>query len=244
MGLQDVTILITTFLRPGYLERCVQGAKINLSECVLLVVDDSEIKSPLANIELPFDSGLAMKRNVGVAACKTKYLLLGCDDFDFSTLEARQGVEKLIKILDENPEIDIAGGRVDGHPYEGNLEYAPGEYIREHRVIGNPNNPFTPVDLTVNYFMGRTEIMKQFPWPEEMRIGGEHVCFFLDLKHAGRKVVWVPGVNINTLYLGIALNVQDPRYGGYRRRAINLGHPLMKKRYNIKNYIGFEGDRS
>jgi hypothetical protein len=144
--------------------------------------------------------------------------------------------------LDENPDVVVAGGRVDNRPYEGFLEYVPGQYIREIRLDTKFPVPFIPVDLTINYFLGRTEVMKEFPWPEEMRIGGEHVCFFLDLKQARRTVVWVPGVNISTLHLG--QEAQDPRYDGYRRRAISLGHPLMKKRYDIKEYVGFAGDRS
>jgi hypothetical protein len=221
----------------------------NLPECKLqIVADDHHIikcGSEVANIVLPFDSGLAAKRNAGVEVCQTKYWLCGCDDFDFSTKEAREGVERMVKVLDENLNVDVAGGRVDGRAYEGWLEYIPGDCIREHPMKGIPPEGYcVGVDLTVNYFLARTEVLKQFPWPEEMKIGGEHVCFFLDLKLAGKKVVWVPGVNVNTLHLGTGPDVQDPRYGGFRRRAVNLGHPLMKKRYNITRYIGFDGDVS
>jgi glycosyltransferase involved in cell wall biosynthesis len=245
MSLQDVTILVTTFLRPGYLRKTLEGIRANLPECPVLVVDDSDNPSA-ESIHLPFDSGLPAKRNAGVKACTTKYLLMGCDDFDFSTAEARAGVEKLVRVMDEFPEIDVAGGRVDHRPYEGFLEYNPGEYIKETPLTGEgpAGTVYLTVDLTVNYFMARTESIRPFPWPEEMRIGGEHVCFFLDLKLANKYVVWVPGVNVNTLKLGQGSNVQDPRYRGFRMRAINLGHPLMKKRYDIKDYIGFDGGKS
>jgi hypothetical protein len=200
-------------------------------------------------IQLPFDSGLSTKRNAGVRACQTKYLLLGADDFDFSTKEAREGILKMVGWLDaygpDNPNIksrmyiDVVGGRVDDKPYEGFLEYVPGEYIKETRLdtSGEMDDSASVCDLTVNYFLGRTEVMKQFPWPEEMKIGGEHVCFFLDLKLAGRKVCWVKGANITTLKLGP--EAQHPDYAKYRARAKTLGHPLMLKRYNIKEYIGF-----
>lgn len=250
MPLPDVSIAITSFCRWGYLSACLAGIRANLPECKILVADDSfdnrcaDIAGPEC-IRLSPDSGLTSKRNATVKACQTKYILLGSDDFDFSTPEAREGIEKLVRTMDEYPEIDVAGGRVDHREYEGYLEYVPGKYIREHRMetpIDESYVPaYIPVDLTVNYFLARTESIRAFPWPEEMKIGGEHVCFFLDLKMAGKKVVWIPGVNVNTLHLGMGSDVQDPLYSSFRRRAVSLGHPLMKKRYNISTYIGFDG---
>jgi hypothetical protein len=244
--LADVTILVTSFLRPGYLFHCLQGIRDNLPECTVITVDDSGdtiLDFPSGNgrdllVRMQFDSGLSAKRNTGVRICHTKYLLLGCDDFDFSTKKARDGIQMFVDMADAFPQFDVFGGRVDDKPYEGFLEYKAGEYIKETRldweiIFGQG----AICDLTVNYFLGRTEVMKQFPWPEEMKIGGEHVCFFLDLKLAGRKVCWVRGANITTLKLGP--EAQHPDYAKYRARAKTLGHPLMLKRYNIKEYIGF-----
>jgi len=252
--LGDVTILVTSFLRPGYLDRCVHGICENLPECKLIIVDDSKSTDKPEKgfgvidsfeyhrwdqfIFLPFDSGLSAKRNAGVRSCQTKYLLLGCDDFDFSTKEARNGITKFVSMADTCRDFDVFGGRVDDNPYEGFLEYKPGEYIKETRLDWRILDGQGAVcDLTVNYFLARTEVMKQFPWPEEMKIGGEHVCFFLDLKLAGREVCWVKGVNITTLKLGP--EAMDPRYPEFRARAKTLGHPLMLKRYGVKEYIGF-----
>ena len=245
-SLADTTILITSFLRPGCLAQCIAGIAANLPECDCLVVDDGDLDGehffrlrPGRFISLPFDSGLPAKRNAGVNAATTNYVLLGCDDFVFDA-KARLGVEFMIEELDLNPDLDLVGGRVDGRPYEGFLEYVPGEYIKETRL--EAVDYFHECDLTVNYFLARTEVLKNFPWPEEMKIGGEHVCFFLDLKLAGRRVAWLKGANINTQPYDPSK--QDPRYPEFRARARTLGHPLMKKRYGIKHYIGFEGDVS
>ena len=247
--LRDITILITSFLRAGYLQKCLEGIVTNLPECKILIVDDSDGGFIYPHVEgiyddqfvaLPFDSGLSAKRNAGVKAARTKYILLGCDDFDFSTRKARRGIEIMLYFLDVMNNVDVVGGRVNGNPYEGFLEYVPGEYIRETRL----DTSFAAMeidaaicDLTVNYFLGRAEVMKQFPWPQEMKIGGEHVCFFLDLKLAGRRVAWVNGANITTLKLGP--EAQHPDYANYRARARTLGHPLMMKRYKIREYISF-----
>jgi hypothetical protein len=248
--LSDTAIAITSLWRHGYLSACLAGIAKNLPEVSVIVADDSDtdICSNIAGsdcIKMEFDSGLSAKRNAIVKACTKPMILLACDDVDFSTSQARQGVEKLVEVLDRYPEIDVAGGRVNNKCYEGFLEYSS-DFIREHLLNSYDccTENFVSVDITVNYFLARTEILRRFPWPKEMKIGGEHVCLFLDLKLAGRKVVWVPGVNIDTLHLGTGSDVQDPRYREFRKRAIDLGHPLMKKRYNISSYIGFNGEKS
>jgi hypothetical protein len=248
--LTDVSIAITSFLRHGCLRACLKGIATNLPECQVIIADDSDTDlcadvawSYNDCIRLPFDSGLTVKRNATVEACKTPYWLCGCDDFDFSTKRVREGIERMVAVLDENPDIDVAGGRVNDRAYEGFLEYVPGNYIRETRLEQVPWLPFHPVDLTVNYFLARTH--RIVPWDETIRpIGGEHGDWFLSMKEAGRKVVWVPGVNINTLNLGNGSGVQDPRYSNFRRRAFACGHTQFKNKRNIKDYIGFDGDKS
>jgi glycosyltransferase involved in cell wall biosynthesis len=246
MPLSEVTILISTFLRPLYLAKALADAKRTLPECHILVVDDSHEYDdfPVARPRfadsyylLPFDSGLSAKRNAGVRECETKYLLLSCDDF-LHDEEARKGILKLLDVLDGDPEIAVAGGRVDNQPYEGFLEYQPGEYIRERR-LENGHLKVAQVDITINYFLARVDLIRDTPWPEEMKIGGEHGAFFLDLKLKGRKVVWVSGVNIKTFQVHGGM---DPRYRDLRRRS-SIGHELMKQRYGIKEYIHFNGER-
>jgi hypothetical protein len=58
------------------------------------------------------------------------------------------------------------------------------------------------------------------------------------MKKAGKTTVWMPGFNINTLSLGFGPNVQDPRYGGFRRRAFATGHTIMLKKEGINDWIG------
>ena len=257
MPLSDITIAITSFLRFGYLAECLRQAKEHLPECRIVVADDSGTPPPVPDdaglISLPWDSGLTKKRNAIVRAATTPYVLLYCDDFA-TDADARAGVEKLLSVL-ENPAypVDVAGGRVDNQSYEGFLEYVKGSHIKETRLVLNGGSDLYnvglpgcfKVDLTVNYFLARTDVLREVPWDEEIApIGGEHVQEFLDLKQAGKTVVWVPGANVNTLRLGAGADVQDPRYGGFRRRAYSMGHTIMKKKYSIQRYVGFDGDVS
>ncbi len=241
--LSDVTILVTTFLRPGYLGECLRGIAENLPECKAVVAaDDCDLtwNKYLPNdqwIQLPFDSGLTAKRNATVNLSKTVYSLLASDDFDFRS--TREGIEKMVLFLDQNPDVDVVVGRVNNKEYEGLLEYVPGEYIKEHRVKPMHSGP-TQIDIGINYFLARTEVLREVPWDEGIRpIGGEHADWFLSMKQAGMRVVFLPGVNITTMLYNPKW--QHPDYKAYRRRA-QQGHELFLKKRGVKRYYSFDED--
>lgn len=250
MNLSDVTIGITSFLRPGYLMEAVAGVKEYFPECAVLVADDSDSIPWIEGtsvVMLPFDSGLSKKRNALVQRTKTKYFLLGTDDFIFDK-RARNGVEKMRQVLEDYPHIDVAAGRVNNKVYEGNLEYVPGSHIKEIYYDGLENwsletfNEETRVfsaDITANYFLAKTNSI--VPWEESLKIGGEHVMWFLKMSGEDRVIDWVPGADIYTQMYNP--NKQDPRYNAFRARAIQ-GHEQMKKLLNIKKYIDFNGVES
>lgn len=239
MNLSDVTILITSFLRPGYLVDCLAGIKANLPECEVVIVDDSDINIPVPNvISLPYDSGLPAKRNHGIAATRTPYVLMGSDDFDFSTKEARDGIERMLSALESHPEIDVAGGDVggEGHWKGGNtLIVAPGQYIAQKPVKTLPSG-VTPCDIVLNYFIARTESIRPFPWDERMKIGGEHGDWFLTLKDNGVRVAYISGVNITVLPHNA--RKEDPRYSKLRGRAKSLGHRVFLKKRGVSQFYG------
>src|SRR5579859_4941302 len=142
MSLKDITIVIPTFHRRGYLRTCLDGISNYLPECPVRIAQDDGWDCTLEGSDyetyywakLPYDSGLTAKRNAAVKLVETKYTLIGSDDFDFSPWEARKGITEMAMVLEKNPDIDIVAGRVNSRPYEGFLEYVPGEYIKEHRV--------------------------------------------------------------------------------------------------------------
>jgi hypothetical protein len=176
----------------------------------------------------------------------TPYTLIGSDDFDFSTSEARRGIVAMGVVLKYGHTVHIVGGRCNERPYEGFLEYVPGEYIKEHRLDETSPysfclpHPVWRVDIIANYFLAHTQVLRDVPWDEKIRpIGGEHVDFFLDLRAAGKIVSYLPGVNINTQPYDASK--QDSCYKAYRQRALTTGHELMKKKRNIKQYISFDG---
>ncbi|VVB50898.1 Uncharacterised protein [uncultured archaeon] len=247
--IDKVTILITTFLRRGLLRRCLQGVATNLPECAVVVTSDDDIDPEFQGNErwreLPFDSGLTAKRNVGVQLVSTEYTLLGCDDFDFSTPDSRNGVCLLAEVLNNNPAVDVVCGRLLGRGnHAGFLEYIPGEYIRETRLNIGLTPPYSrapvsvwKIDLGINFFLARTSVLREVPWDENIKpIGGEHGDFFLSLKEAGKTVVFLPSANIEEM-TPLPGDV-DERYAALRRRA-QEGHEIFLKKRGIKRYISF-----
>lgn len=239
--LSDITIFLKSFLRHGLLSDCLEGIRQNFSECPVLVIDDSdqelkfEASSKLCTtlIHLPFDSGFGAKSNEMIRHVKTKYVLIGSDDFDFRSV--RTGVEMLYATL-ENGNFAVASGRVGHRPYEAIFEFGPG-FCKErtgHYPIELVNGfAVWPCDLTVNFSLIKTEILgwgeNQVHWDDDVKIGGgEHGAFFIDLYRAKHRVCYVPGVNIHELPYDP--KKVDPRYKAFRARALQPGRICLKRR--------------
>src|SRR5208337_1451568 len=120
-----------------------------------------------------------------------------------------------------------------------NLEYdAENNVMRERRLVPD-NYHYQKCDLVVNAFLARTSVLREVPWDEDVRpIGGEHGQFFWHMKKASKTTVILRGLNINTIQLGQGLEVQDPRYGQFRRRAFAAGHTIMLRKEGWKDWIG------
>jgi hypothetical protein len=241
----NIAIGIKTFLRDEHLYAAIKGILHTLPGAQIIIADDGRMTPEKSLIYgslqewghiigyLPFDSGFGKKSNV-IAAMNTKpYILIGSDDFDF-TYEAAEGVLKLQSILDNNPEIAVASGRVRNRPYEFLLEEKDG-VITEHPLdvdINGRGQSFIECDLTVNYSLIRKKVFNFVRWDDDVKIGGgEHGAWFLDVKRAGFKVAYVPGVNINEQN-----RPSSQEYRKYRARAHSPKRPCFERR-GIKRYI-------
>jgi hypothetical protein len=253
--LNDVSILIKTFLRDEHLYETIGTILREIPEAQLLIVDDGGISTHVKENTyhhlldrghivdvVPFDSGFGFKSNRGAALCQRPYLLIGSDDFDFRG--ARPGIEKLVQVLDAGV-ADIASGRVHNNPYEGWLDEPTPGVIRE-RYISFAEPPYCvglttyrKCHLTVNYSLIRRSILgpDKIHWDDDVKIGGgEHGAFFVDVMRAGHRVVYVEGVNINEQ----RPKPMDPRYSAFRGRARQPERPCFVRR-GIKQYYCFGG---
>lgn len=258
MTLKDVSIGIKTFLRDDKLFRAIDGIQATMPEAQIIVADDGYLagkdaisyeKAILYDkllegghvvLQMPFDSGFGAKSNAIAKAVLRPYLLIGSDDFEFYEAQARQGIEKMAEMLDKHPRYYGVSGRVNNHPNEFFLE-DHGDMIIECYADTNPRGygldpEVFDADLTVNYTLFHRDTFREIGWDDDQKIGnGEHGSFFVDLKRAGFKVGFIPGVNINEQQ-----GEDSVEYLTYRYRARSPERSCFVKR-GIKKYIAYPG---
>ncbi|MDA4129169.1 MAG: hypothetical protein OK457_00210 [Thaumarchaeota archaeon] len=243
MNLNNVSIGIKTFLRDGALFNTIAAIRRTMPEVKMIIADDGEMseekdgiyadleKEGHTIIHLPFDSGFGMKSNRIADALSNPYLLIGSDDFDFNPSYVREGIEKMMEILDST-DVDVIGGRV-GWPYEFDLEEKENGVVIERPVkVSGPTPWFVKCDLTVNYKLVKKHVFEKARWMDSIKIGGgEHAYWFLLCKKAGFKVAWAPGAEIREQKLS-----HDSRYWSYRARSSDKARPCFDA-IGVKKYI-------
>lgn len=256
--LSKVSVMVKTFLRDQHLFEAIAGIRETMPDVRMIIVDDgdssprkSQMYSELrlrghVAIEMPFDSGFGAKSNAAIEPSQERpYLLVGSDDFDFRPSFVRQGIERLVSVLD-GAQVDIASGRVNGNRYEGWLEDYGSRIVERYINLDNPQQAngvtYHRCDLTVNYSLIRSRILgvgdRQVHWDNDVKIGGgEHGAFFVDVKRAGRAVAYVPGVDIRE-QAGKPVDIRYPTFRG--RAAADPKRPCFARR-GIREYVCFGG---
>jgi hypothetical protein len=203
-------------------------------------------------IILPFDSGFGKKSNAVISALDTEFLLVSSDDFAHDGPHVRLGIEKMLSVLDRSPGLSIVSGRLANRgPYEFHLvERQPGE-IYERPLTGSEYfRSVVGCDVTVNYSLIRRNVFwtegwvtgfdgpywqekrTQIGFDDEEIIGeGGHGAFFYDVKKAGLKVAYVPGVEISE-----QTGRDSEQYRKYRYRACGPSRKCFEKR-GIKKWV-------
>jgi len=252
-SLSKVDLLIKTYLRDGLLLKTIDSVQRNLPDVRMVIVDDGfdtpqkiRLYGELRRIGhtcawLPRDSGFGAKANLGVHSVDRPYVLIGCDDFNFSP-HARTGIEKMVAVLDGVPEIGVVSGRVDGNAYEFLLELG-GDWCRARKgysgegLVNGVRYFFT--DLTVNYCLVRREVFETCRWDDDVKIGGgEHGAWFIKVKRAGWRVAFIPGVSVDQ-FQPMKFDIH-PQYLLHRFRAQNKARPCYD-RIGIKHFVDEQG---
>lgn len=203
--MRDVTAIIKTFLRDDCLFDCVESLRKQYPDMPVIVADDGRESVERENrlealgveryIQLPFDSGLCAGRNAMLSHVSTPYFLLGDDDFYYSHNAKLENLRSLMEVA------DIAGGTLlqNGilRNYECNFVPLPDGamwYQEIERAYAlHRDVRYTPSDLTLNFFIGKTDRVRAMGgWDENIKISFEHEDFFLMVKKAGLKVVYCP----------------------------------------------------
>lgn len=198
MKLSSVTAIINNFMRPEYTRKCVESLRANYPDVKIIVgnsdkPDESLETFVLENggryIELPFDCGITVARNLMMNEVKTKYVLVGDDDFFY---DKNAHLEILLKLMNV---ADVAGGRVYEHgilrSYQGDVENDNGVLRSTPLDMNNYDNydgaDYKKCDIVFNFFIANRYIISQIPWDEKIKVAYEHSDWFISLK--GKAVV-------------------------------------------------------
>jgi GT2 family glycosyltransferase len=229
--MDDLTICVTTFMRPDCLENCLESIKKYYPTTKLLVADDSE-----GSEQLPFDVGLAYKRNWLLDQVDTQFIIFIDDDFVFTD---QTKLELFRKILLDDDTIDLVGGKVRLTPqnkfmkYEGKLERYKRDLIYREGHKGLTKNGYKIYELLLNFFMARTDSLRKVRWDDDLKVA-EHTDFFLRAKEKGLVCCHTEEVIIDHY----KDNNERKEYDSYRYRTRKFLE-LFKRKHNIQNIIPF-----
>ncbi|HNR54370.1 MAG TPA: methyltransferase domain-containing protein, partial [Flavobacteriales bacterium] len=257
-----VDVLVKTFLRDGFVERCTNGIEQALPGARMIVVDDgwesrrkigwyAELRERGHIVQwMPFDSGYGAKNNAGAKHYTRDYVLRIADDFDMGSDAVKEGVLKMLDVLDSDTEVGIVSGRVNGAPYEGYVR----ETVREDglkdmtavrvsddapKLQTSAGTEYIECDCTVNFSLIRRELMQSFTWDEKYKIGGDHLDLYMHCWKKGMKVAYCVGVNVDTMppFPG----AMHREYPVYRKRA-RLALPWAFERHGWNSWTNFDGN--
>lgn len=216
---QTVTILIKTFERPACVRRLVESIRTFYPTIRIVVVDDSRI--PITGLDaniytMPFDSGVSAGRNLGVSKIMTPYTFL-CDDDCIFTRDT--SLEGLIEML-ERKHIDMLGLRASGVDFQGT-------YVIEGKTIYCKPEPLE-VDVDVklydyipNLFIALTEVLREFPWDNTLKVG-EHFAYFFYHRHDIQ-------VGYTERFSLIHAHESTDAYQQYRGRAVEYVRDFLRR---------------
>lgn len=223
--MEEVTILIKTFLRPGILDKCIKSIKKFYPNIKILIADDGKTNEKdkrqdvISHYILPFDTGVSYGRNFLLDKVETKYIFLADDDTIF-TEETK--IELLLNVLENNDEIDIASIWNKPEKFWGKLEKNKNvlkKIMHQHTEI---INGYKVYDFVPNLFLGRTDKIKKIRWDNDLKIC-EHLDFFWRAKQNNIKSVFLENIS------AVNHHTKNKEYSKYRDRVVKFQALQMKK---------------
>lgn len=227
--MDDVTLGIKTLMRPDSLIRLLDSIQTYYAGINIVIVDDG--KSPsltdieasnypnLKYIKADFDVGIGVGRNIMIDAVDTPYAVYLDDDFVFID---STDLTKFRELLAQNV-ADIVGGgcteRGRTRRYHGKLNiednvlhYISGN-LDEGYIFSRQTNEkisYERVDILLNFFMGKTDILKKIKWASDLKIC-THTEFFIRACKECR-IAYCPDVWVHHA------QTRHPEYNNFRNR--------------------------
>jgi glycosyltransferase involved in cell wall biosynthesis len=249
--LRKVTLFIKAFERKRCVERLLDSIDKYYGHfghsLTILVADDSEVPAPpefrsrnkVVFLPMEFDSGLSAGRNLMLDRTETEYFVLLDDDFVFS---ADTRIEEFVRILEENPEIDLVAGTVVDHG-KGERRYSlaitleDGILTRHHGENVGRANGLELYDVVLNFFIAKTDVVRRVRWRDQLKIV-EHLAFFIDAKREGVVSAVHPAVKIDHV------KFHTPYYRTFRNDRVKDFSTLFFEMFGISEVRDVKPKRS
>lgn len=233
--LDDVTILIKSFERSDCVNNLIKSIRKKYPCISIIVVDDGnqdpEFDKDDPNIilyKMDFDSGLSAGRNYGVSKINTEFFLL-CDDDHIFTNDTN--IEMMHKILTENS-LDILGASIKNVPgglnnWAGVLHFNK-RILTAEKIVNRFPGELLMCDMVLNFFLARTESIKNHQWDSDLKLA-EHIAFFFE--HLGKLKI-----GFTDKCLVEHHRIETVNYNKYRLRSSKY-FEMWKKNKNILEFI-------
>jgi len=249
---QVVTVIMKTFQRPRTATHAVDHLRRYFPEIRLLVGDDSgeamAFDHPRAEVvRLPFDSGVSKGRNRLLERVETEYFLLMDDDNWFSR-HTRLGL--MLRILERErfdifachvflrrhterlfPKRRLNGFFMNLRLEDGTLTLIDGQHqkARAWRVC----------DVVENFFLARTQRVRELGgWDERLKVA-EHHDFFLRAQRAGLKVGYTPLASVDHVHL--RRERASENYAPFRGYRQNEFRRMWIEKHGIRCFVERDG---
>lgn len=255
--MNNLTAILISFLRPEYTIECVKSLQNQYKDINIIVGDNAGHNDELAGfclqygckyVPLPFDSGVSIGRNRLIEHVDTEFILIGDDDF-YYTEDAK--VPEMLEFMRNHSEFDLIGGRVIERGvvknYQGTIDIYP-DHLHYHKLDFDQCEldeqtglRYQKCDITFNYFIARTQVLKDNKWDENIKVAHEHSDYFIGLKKAGVRVAFTPDAVVvhKPEHVQVA---RQSEYKGYRSRRSDKDYFFTK--HNLKYSIGLNGVRT
>jgi hypothetical protein len=245
-----VALLITAFLRDNLFFKTLQTiVDFFPDNCILLIADQGynsqeknefiqsiKEKIPCEYYRTPWDSGISYNRNFLVEKAnelECSYILMMADSLQ---LTSKPNLQPIIEMLESNPNYGIVGFSLENYPvWRGTLDLIPGQHFlvdvpKEKPIIYNGIS-FLPVDHVSNFFLGKTKVLLENKWDENLRLM-EFEDFFWRLKtNTPYKVFYTDFIK------GKHIKNRNGEYEQYRGRATKEYNKLVEEKYKIKRWV-------
>ncbi|XP_041659319.1 beta-1,4 N-acetylgalactosaminyltransferase 2-like [Cheilinus undulatus] len=186
----QVTITTKTFIRYYNLRMLIKSIRGFYPNITIIIADDSFEPQPVTgeNVRqyiMPPGQGWFAGRNLAVSQVMTKYFLWVDDDYEFTE---KTKIEKMVEVMEANPELDVLGGSVTENRFFFSVIYEEGNEIEGGCLYRKSGGSFTPlpgfpgcylVSGVVNFFLARTDSLQKSGFdPRLQRVA--HSEYFID----------------------------------------------------------------